>query len=458
MSSDRDAEKEREIVSSTDVKQLKTIRSSRKGQLTKLEKDLERYFGTPLKDLKKHTLDGFLTAFEKQVHFYDLAHERILDLVQAKGEPGEYEEEEKIGEEQETRRLALRDGVIDLQAALIAFRKAMCLAEELNTLQSADALAEDYACIQLKNMEITVRELLEERASLSKIDEICSLIKTTHVLHSALSAEAGRRRPVSITHPIVTGTAPPPRGNIRLPRMELPRFTGDQERWRDFWTEFTNAMDKDHSLSSADKLHYLRTSIQSEEGKDIVTTASRGGKDYDAVVKMLKQRYDRPRETCRIVLQKFLDHRIESTHEGLGRLLSMFAQTITAMQELTDNKVETLLSILMEMRLPQDPFKEWMKDTAKDSSPPSSERFIDFIERYRSTLAPGAIQPTTPQVKGQPRCAACHVTYGQACKQCGSAEHAIYQCSTFHNMSVPKRIQTQQRLKLCYNCLGGDHH
>ncbi len=99
----------------------------------------------------------------------------------------------------------------------------------------------------------------------------------------------------------------------------------------------------------------------------------------------------------------------------------MFAQTITAMQELTDNKVETLLSILMEMRLPQDPFKEWMKDTAKDSSPPSSERFIDFIER---TLAPGAIQPTTPQVKGQPRGAACH---GQACKQCGSAEHAIYQ-------------------------------
>ena len=260
---------------------------------------------------------------------------------------------------------------------------------------------------------------------------------------------------MSTTPSIVVGTAPPPRGNIRLPRMELPRFTGDQERWRDFWTEFTNALDKDHSLSSADKLHYLRTSIESEEGKAIVTTASRGEKDYDAVVKMLKQRYDRPRETCHIVLQKFLDHCIESTHEGLGRLLSMFVQT---MQEITDNKLETLLSILMEMRLPQDPFKEWMKDTAKDSSPPSSERFVDFIERCRSTLTPGASQPTAPNVNGQPRVAACHITSGQACKQCGSAEHAIYQCSTFHNMSVPKRIQTQQRLKLCYNCLGGDHH
>ena len=149
----------------------------------------------------------------------------------------------------------------------------------------------------------------------------------------------------------------------------------------------------------------LICSIESEEGKALVTTASRGEKDYDAVVKMLKQRYDRPRETCRIVL----DHCIESTHEGLGRLLSMFTQTITAMQELTDNKVETLLSILMEMRLPQDPFKEWMKDTAKDSSPPSSERFVDFIERCRSTLTPGASQPTTPNVNGQPRVAACHV-------------------------------------------------
>ena len=103
MSSARDAEKEREIETSTDIKQLKAIRSSRKGQLTKLEKDVQHYFRTPLKDMKKHTLDGFLTTFEKQVNFYDLAHERILDLVQATV-PAEYEYEEKMGEDQETRR------------------------------------------------------------------------------------------------------------------------------------------------------------------------------------------------------------------------------------------------------------------------------------------------------------------------------------------------------------------
>ncbi len=103
MSSARDAKKEREIETSMDIKQLKAIRSSRKGQLTKLEKDVQHYFRTPLKDMKKHTLDGFLTTFEKQVNFYDLAHERILDLVQATV-PAEYEYEEKMGEDQETRR------------------------------------------------------------------------------------------------------------------------------------------------------------------------------------------------------------------------------------------------------------------------------------------------------------------------------------------------------------------
>jgi hypothetical protein len=53
------------------------------------------------------------------------------------------------------------------------------------------------------------------------------------------------------------------------------------------------------------------------------------------------------------------------------------------------------------MRLPQDPFREWMKDTAKDNSPPSTERFVDFIERYRSTLTPGAkeILPMASQTR-----------------------------------------------------------
>ncbi len=86
--------------------------------------------------------------------------------------------------------------------------------------------------------------------------------------------------------------------------MELPTFHRVQEKWRDFWDEFHNALEKDLSLTSTDKFHYLRSSNKNEEVKDIVATGSRGGKDYDTIVLLLKNRYDRPRETCRIVVQK----------------------------------------------------------------------------------------------------------------------------------------------------------
>ena len=47
--------------------------------------------------------------------------------------------------------------------------------------------------------------------------------------------------------PPSAGATPPSaatalRGSIRLPRMELPVFRGEQEKWRSFWDEFANAL------------------------------------------------------------------------------------------------------------------------------------------------------------------------------------------------------------------------
>ena len=81
----------------------------------------------------------------------------------SKGTSGKYEEEEKIGEEQEMLHQALRDGVMDLQAALVAFRKVMCLTEELKTIQSADALAEDYAWVNNIGASILSVNIVELR-------------------------------------------------------------------------------------------------------------------------------------------------------------------------------------------------------------------------------------------------------------------------------------------------------
>ena len=52
----KDAERELEIEVMVDFLALRKLRSSRKGQLTKLEKDLSRYQDSSLGELKRVTL------------------------------------------------------------------------------------------------------------------------------------------------------------------------------------------------------------------------------------------------------------------------------------------------------------------------------------------------------------------------------------------------------------------
>ena len=43
----------------------------------------------------------------------------------------------------------------------------------------------------------------------------------------------------------------------RLPKFELPKFTGDIKQWQTFWDQFKSAVDKKSHLSNVDKFTYF---------------------------------------------------------------------------------------------------------------------------------------------------------------------------------------------------------
>ena len=219
--------------------------------------------------------------------------------------------------------------------------------------------------------------------------------------------------------------------SFRLPRVELPTFKGDQESWRAFWDEFQNSLTKDPLLTDMDKLHFLQSSVKNEEGRDIISTGSRGGKDYEEIVRSLRSRYDRPRETCRIALHKYMQHELDPTHEGLGRTMSLLQKTISTLKECSDFTGPTIMAIMTELKMSETLFREWSKETSTMRKPLSAHQLIDFVEQYRRALA---VQPG-------------------AAKQ-GSK---LYQCSAFKEQSTEDRNSTAQRLRVCGNCLAYDH-
>ncbi|XP_036346943.1 uncharacterized protein LOC118756283 [Rhagoletis pomonella] len=52
--------------------------------------------------------------------------------------------------------------------------------------------------------------------------------------------------------------------SIRLPKIDLPTFTGDSTEWTAFYDSFRSLVDGNAALSGGQKLHYLRSCLKGD--------------------------------------------------------------------------------------------------------------------------------------------------------------------------------------------------
>ena len=91
-------------------------------------------------------------------------------------------------------------------------------------------------------------------------------------------------------------TAQPVSQNVvrtRLPKLSLPKFRGDVTKWNTFWDSFQVAVHRNEEISNIDKFNYLnyvleRMAVRAIPGLTLTEA------NYDAAVKLLQERYDRP--------------------------------------------------------------------------------------------------------------------------------------------------------------------
>ena len=55
----------------------------------------------------------------------------------------------------------------------------------------------------------------------------------------------------------------------RLPKLNLPIFSGEPLSWQTFWDSFSAAVDSNHSLSGVQKFNYLKAQIQGDTARAI---------------------------------------------------------------------------------------------------------------------------------------------------------------------------------------------
>lgn len=92
----------------------------------------------------------------------------------------------------------------------------------------------------------------------------------------------------------------------RLPKLDLPHFTGNPLNWQPFWDCFLAAVDSNRSLTGVQKLSYLRAQLRGDASKVIagfqLTNAS-----YTDSVQLLRDRFGEPYKQVDAHMQALID-------------------------------------------------------------------------------------------------------------------------------------------------------
>ena len=92
----------------------------------------------------------------------------------------------------------------------------------------------------------------------------------------------------------------------RLPKLDLPQFSGNPLYWQPFWDCFEAAVDTNTSLTGVQKLSYLRAQLRGEASQ-VITGFQLTHANYANSVRLLRERFGEPHTQIDAHMQVLID-------------------------------------------------------------------------------------------------------------------------------------------------------
>ncbi|XP_053968764.1 uncharacterized protein LOC128870195 [Anastrepha ludens] len=186
-------------------------------------------------------------------------------------------------------------------------------------------------------------------------------------------------QPASVTTPVSAA--------IRLPKMELPKFSGDSTEWIGFFDAFSTLVDCNAALSNGEKLHYLRSCLRGDALK-IISGFKICDVNYEEAWDLLKSRY----KVMRVIAEGHframanVKRAASDTADAIKGVIDAFQQHIRELKALgcpVEFWDDWLVYELVN-KLDFETREQWELSLVTDE-PPSFEQLSTFLEvRYRS--------------------------------------------------------------------------
>ena len=182
-----------------------------------------------------------------------------------------------------------------------------------------------------------------------------------------------------------------------LPTITVSKFSGDILDWSSFWASFQSTIGDREELSNTQRLHYLRQAITDPELKLLLHSPAETSDFYLEVVDELKERFNKTRETHKILSRTLADlPSPKQTRTDLRKLVDLVKRTISSLKATKQYDMDSYLSSIVFSVLPPRLQTSWAQHTKKEKGVPPISQLLIYLREHAETL-PSTTPPPAPQ-------------------------------------------------------------
>ena len=259
----------------------------------------------------------------------------------------------------------------------------------------------------------------------------------------------------------------------KLPKLTLPKFSGDPLQWSEFWEPF-DALVHSTELTDIVKFTYLSTLLEGE-AKATVSGLKLTAANYDCAIKLLRDRYGRPQRIISSHIQEMLQLSVPQSQgnrvAGLWQCYNQLHAHVRSLDALnvTGAQYGVVLTPLVLSRLPNDLRLEWAREGENHED--DLEFLLEFLgneirrrERSQVVVSQSHSSNHTKSVSEEKKktgasAAALHSSSGSQKLSCGicAKSHYTNKCWSLTRGPVEQRWDKITKSGLCFSCLNKNH-
>ncbi|CAG9135443.1 unnamed protein product [Plutella xylostella] len=264
---------------------------------------------------------------------------------------------------------------------------------------------------------------------------------------------------------------------VKLPTIQLPKFSGSYENWLEFHDTFSSLIHTNDEIDEINKFHYLRASLEGSAAV-VIQSFEFSASNYDVAWKVLCERFDNKRLLIQNHVSALfnIDPISRESSVVLKRLIDNLNKNLRALESLGEpvKQWDTLLINIVTHKLDQKTYREWeeCKGRLDQNSSITFDLFIQFVRGRADlieTLEMSRNLNSTSHKSSSKLKAMVSVQHTNnnnnsntdsiknVCPKC-NGDHNLSNCTQFLALSNEARYNSLPNYKVCYNCFKIGHY